>query len=274
MAKERILITVKTYPTLSSTYGELVCTAGLREDGSWVRIYPVPFRRLEQYQKFEKYRVIEAELIRNRKDSRPESHKIDIDSLEFSEEKLGTRDCWRQRREWVLGRGEVYHDLSQLITAANECNELSLAIFKPAAVIAFKAEAQEPNWDPEKLDKLQAESRQGDLFDEWKPKQLTRLVKKLPWKFSYVLADVEGRESTMMIEDWEIGALYWNCVRAGKSPEQAVADVRKMYFDTMTERDLHLYLGTTRQWHGKGKNPFVVIGTFHPPHQNQAELLF
>lgn len=46
MARERVLITVKTYPTLSRKYGETVCTAGVREDGSWVRIYPVPFRRL------------------------------------------------------------------------------------------------------------------------------------------------------------------------------------------------------------------------------------
>src|SRR5438552_18797925 len=33
MAAERILITVKTYPTLSRKYGETVCTAGVREDG-------------------------------------------------------------------------------------------------------------------------------------------------------------------------------------------------------------------------------------------------
>jgi hypothetical protein len=36
MARERILITVKTYPTLSRKYGETVCTACVREDGSWV----------------------------------------------------------------------------------------------------------------------------------------------------------------------------------------------------------------------------------------------
>ena len=43
--KERVLVTVKTYPTLSTKYGEtVVCTAGVREDGTWVRIYPVPSR--------------------------------------------------------------------------------------------------------------------------------------------------------------------------------------------------------------------------------------
>ncbi len=40
MALTRILISVKTYPTLSATYDELVCTAGFKEDGSWIRVYP------------------------------------------------------------------------------------------------------------------------------------------------------------------------------------------------------------------------------------------
>ncbi len=35
MPTERILITVKTYPT-SAKNGERGCTAGLRQDGSWI----------------------------------------------------------------------------------------------------------------------------------------------------------------------------------------------------------------------------------------------
>lgn len=35
MGREKVLLTVKTYPTLSRKHGELVCTAGAREDGSW-----------------------------------------------------------------------------------------------------------------------------------------------------------------------------------------------------------------------------------------------
>jgi hypothetical protein len=34
MAKTKVLITVKTYPTISGKYDELVCTAGFLEDGS------------------------------------------------------------------------------------------------------------------------------------------------------------------------------------------------------------------------------------------------
>ena len=32
MAKAKVLITVKTYPTISEKYKELACTAGFRED--------------------------------------------------------------------------------------------------------------------------------------------------------------------------------------------------------------------------------------------------
>lgn len=44
--KKRIYIVVKTYPTISEEYSELVCTAGILEDGSWIRLYPVPFVNL------------------------------------------------------------------------------------------------------------------------------------------------------------------------------------------------------------------------------------
>ena len=144
MPKKRILITVKTYPTLSTSYGELVCTAGLREDGTWVRIYPVPFRQLQEYQKFEKYRIIEAGISRNKRDPRPESHKVDTGSLTLTETILSTKDAWRERRNWVLHRGEVFDDLTELIERANTENSLSLATFKPSEIIDFKAEPQSP----------------------------------------------------------------------------------------------------------------------------------
>ena len=59
MAKFRVLITVTTYPLPSRSYDELVCTAGVLEDGSWIRIYPVPFQFLE----YHKWEWVELELI-------------------------------------------------------------------------------------------------------------------------------------------------------------------------------------------------------------------
>ena len=272
MGKERILITVKTYPTLSKKYGELVCTAGMREDGSWIRIYPVPFRSMTEYKKFKKYQLVEANVIRNTRDVRPESHKLDLQTLTPIGEPLTTKDDWSQRRNWVLGKGDVHDDLDQLIAAARERNELSLATFKPTEIIDFIVEPQAAEWDKDKVLKLQNDARQGELFPDFQPVSVTKALKPLPWKFSYKFLDSKGRTPTLMIEDWEIGALYWNCLKDDATPEEAVRKVRQMYFEKFTTLDLHLFLGTTHRWHSVGPNPFVIIGVFYPPHQNQLEL--
>jgi hypothetical protein len=60
--KIKILITVKTYLTISKKYGELCCTAGVKEDGSWIRIYPIPFRLLEYNKRYKKYQWLEAKV--------------------------------------------------------------------------------------------------------------------------------------------------------------------------------------------------------------------
>ena len=71
MALTKVLITVKTYPTLSAKYDELVCTAGFREDGTWIRIYPVPFRKKAYHEQYKKYDWIEVDLVKNDGDFRP-----------------------------------------------------------------------------------------------------------------------------------------------------------------------------------------------------------
>ncbi|MEZ4900367.1 MAG: hypothetical protein R2822_00610 [Spirosomataceae bacterium] len=70
MALMKILITVKTYPTLSNKYDELVCTAGFLEDGSWIRVYPIPFRKLEYDKQYSKYDWVEIDLEKNTSDFR------------------------------------------------------------------------------------------------------------------------------------------------------------------------------------------------------------
>ena len=151
--KERILVTVKTYPTLSTKYGETVCTAGVREDGSWVRIYPVPFRRLEEQERYKKFDWIECDLVRNSKDHRPESHRP-FDQGELADLEpvghIGTSDKWRERRRILLGNARVYDRRDEIVNAAKK-NEMSLCVFKPTRVRELTWEQEEPKWDPHKL---------------------------------------------------------------------------------------------------------------------------
>lgn len=272
---ERILIAVKTYPTLSKKYGELVCTAGLREDGTWVRIYPVTFRRLEDNIRYHKWAWIELELKRNPGDPRPESHRpIDLSAMRIVGE-IPPGENWQARKDLVLGKGDVYDDLEQIIKLANVKNVLSLVTFKPTEILDFVVEDAEREWDQGTIAILQNRARQGDLFASPEEiKEQFRIVNKVPYKFSYRFQDHAGKESTMMIEDWEIGQLYWNCLKDGERTEdEAVALVKQKYWDEfVTQRDLHLFLGTTRQFHGRAPNPFVITGVFYPPRTEQMSL--
>ena len=75
MALTRVLITVKTYPSISKKYEELVCTAGFLENGSWVRLFPIQFRKKPYAEQYRKYQWIELDIVKNTGDFRPESFR-------------------------------------------------------------------------------------------------------------------------------------------------------------------------------------------------------
>ncbi len=272
MALTRVLVAVKTYPTISGKYDELVCTAGFREDGTWIRIYPVQFRKKSYDQQYSKYDWIELDLEKNQGDFRPESFRpASYDGAIKILDHIDTAQNWALRKKVVLQK--IYYNLTELIAEAHDkkiCT--SLAVFKPSKILDFTIEKVEREWDKKKLAKLEAERRQGNLFQQ--PENPFDVVRKLPYKFSYKFIDVKGRESKLMIEDWEIGQLYWRCLAKYEGDEsRAIIDVKKKYFDDFAKtKDLHLFLGTSQIHHYVSHNPFMIIGTFHPKIDNQLSL--
>ena len=272
MARTRVLITVTTYPLPSRSYGELVCTAGFLEDGSWIRIYPVPFEFLE----FSKYQWVELDLVRHKHSQgfRPESHRPGIYDLSDLKEKtwLGTKQNWYERKHACLKR--VYTNMTSLIADSKNPDNVSLAAFRPTRIKKFIVEDDEREWKPAWLEQLKQmdmlTTRGSDPDSPWEP------VEKIPYKFKYRFEDDEGRTSTMTIEDWEIGALYRNCLaRAEGDEEIAIAKVRQKYEeDFISNKDITLFLGTTLEHHRKRHtNPFTIIGVFYPPRDIQQSLL-
>ena len=267
MALIKVLIAVKTYPSLSSKYDELVCTAGFLENGSWIRIFPIPFRKLEYDKRYSKYDWVEIDVTKNTGDFRPESYKPR--SIEIAFNVVGhieTHNNWQQRKDIVLKK--VYSNLTQLIAEAKDKKiATSLATFKPTEILDFTIEPVEREWDKEKMATLKAKAQQLHLFQN--AENPFEVVNKLPFKFSYRFKDDEGTISKLMIEDWEIGALYWKMLAKydGHDREtKACEDVKKKYWnDFVLTKDLYLFLGTVYESHAKNyPNPFVIIGTFHP----------
>ena len=273
MGREKVLVTVKTYPTLSRKYGETVCTAGVRPDGSWVRIYPVPFRRLEEKEQYRKFDWMECDLVRGRNDPRPETrHPVDVKQL-HPVAHMETTDNWGERRRLLLQTAKVYTTLQSLIDRA-KANTVSLAVFKPAKITRFVWEEEERDWDPAKVEEMRKQTNQGELFAEETWRRAFKLIPKLPYSFSYEFEDAEGRKSKLQILDWGIGALFWNCLRRhGNDETVALEKVRVKYVDQFLQTDLHFFLGTTQQFHFVAPNPWVIIGVFPIPHERQEQLL-
>ena len=183
-AIRRVFITVKTYPTLSKKYDELVCTAGILDDGSWVRIYPLPFRKLDYENRYKKYQWMELPLAKNESDPRPESYRVtDISKVQLVGEPVGTKQGWAERKQIIFGKNEIHSDLTALIARANN-NELSIAIFKPTELLEFVVEKTEREWDQNSLKSLKAKANQLSLFQtEDDVKKEFLIVDKLPYKF-------------------------------------------------------------------------------------------
>jgi hypothetical protein len=272
----RVLITVKTYPIPNSTYGETVCTAGLLEGEKWVRIYPISWRVLSDDQKYPKYGWVELNLIRNKSDYRQESYKprMGLDEEIKVSGKIGTRDSWAARKQYVLK--DVHNSMTKLIGLAKSDTHQSLATLKPKEIVDFVIEdTEEKEWKQKWLDQL----KQTNMFDLDPSGQIKqrRIVRKMPYKFKYRFLS-EGDESPreLIIQDWEIGALFWNCFSRthGDELETKRLVYQKYFEEFIKKKDIYFFLGTTYQFQKRrAPDPFIIVGVFYPPKTYQLPLL-
>ncbi|WP_246284743.1 hypothetical protein [Gordonia asplenii] len=137
-----VMITVKTYPNPSDSYGETVCVAGVRLDRrepEWIRLYPVKFRNDDFDNTFKKYDVIRVNgAYSHKSDNRPASFRPRQDKLVLVDH-IGSKPNWQRRRL----------NLSDLIGATTMCELLgqnpiggmatpspSMGLIKPIDVVA------------------------------------------------------------------------------------------------------------------------------------------
>jgi hypothetical protein len=273
--KAKVLIAVKTYPNPSIKYDELVCNAGFLDSGEWIRIYPIRFRALPYSQQYGKYNWIELDLVKKHDDFRQESYRpksgVDEEIATVGSIDTGKNRDWSARKDFAFR--EVFTSMRELIALAKTPNVWkSLATIKPKEITKFEIESVERDWKPQIREGLQ----QLRLFEQpsvGDNRQL-QVVRKLPYKYYYhFLTEGDDKPRRMMIEDWEIGALYWNCLAGTEGDEVAANELVHQKFTTeFFEKDLYFFVGTTKANHIKAPNPFVIIGVFYPPYTQQPRL--
>lgn len=257
-SKTRVLITVMTYPHPSTSYRELVCTAGITDTNEWIRLYPVDYRYMPRNQWFHKYQWIEVELgdRGHHGDRRKESHQPRVESILPLGEPLSPADGWAKRRRVIDALPvNTIQELRELHTL----DRTSLGIVRPTCTLDVKVEDAPRVWKP----KWEQVLNQMTLFGP-QPKPLA----KIPHKFSYVFECQDSSSShSAAILDWELGALYLRERDRLGSESEAAKSVRNkfLYEICAPDRDVRFFMGTVLPY-----NTWVVLGVFWPPRNYQT----
>jgi len=160
--KERILILAKTYPSPSFQYVETSCVAGISSNGEMRRLFPVPFRLIEHGQQFSKWQWIDVRVEKARKDHRPESHRLFVDTISCGE-RIDTRKEWLARWAW-LEKIPTFDSFDEM-DACRVDTGISLGLLRPGKVRLEIRPARSQTWSADELAKLMR-PEQGSLFDE------------------------------------------------------------------------------------------------------------
>ncbi len=262
--KKKVLIAVKTYPNPSKNYIETVCTAGIDEQGNWLRVYPVRFRHRKFSEQYKKWDWVIIDIEKNDKDFRTESHRlVDIDQ-EITIDGHIDRKNWDDKKRFLLKN--VYCSMQALINDSYDTSKnVSIAVFKAKEIKRPFCDAGERDWSDRKKEKMS----QLDVFVDSEINPL----RKLPFTFGLEFIDANDSPSKMSILDWEIGQLYWNCYDKNQNEAEACAKVMEKLDWLYQKRDLYLILGTTLEHHRmKAPNPFTIIGLFYPPKDEQTTI--
>lgn len=255
-----LLITVKAYPEISKKLGEVVCVAGIRTDVQpykWVRLWPIiDFRDLPPASSFKKYQFVEVAVSKSVKDSRPESHAPDPDTLRTGATLASDRG-WAARRPYV--EAVVTNSMCE-IQQRQAVDGTSLGAFRPAEVLDLEiSEADE--WTQAQRNSLNQLNLLADDREqlEW-----------IPYRFRYVyrcaFEHCSGHRQTII--DWEIKQAYRRWSR--EYPDDWAERIRNRWLDELCspDRDTVFFVGNQ---FGAPK-AFLVLGVYWPPKQPSEQL--
>ncbi len=248
---KHVLITVKAYPNPSKKYQETNCCAGIDlYSGQLIRLYPIPYRLLDNSKKFPKYTIIEVSCQKPLRDKRVESYKVDQDSIKILR-RLDTKKKWAKRKQIIMPA--ISPSFCQIVKEIK--SNKSLGIFKPQNVqFSFKKVSLR---DPKKAE---APYKQYLLFDR-KLKPLEQIPFSFYYKFNcYNEPKCKGHK--LSIHDWEITEAYrkWR----SRYPDQTILiqKIQEKWMDICSSnKDIYFFVGNI--W--KRPKQFMILGVFYPP---------
>lgn len=258
----RVLITVKASPQPSAKYGDTVCVAGIRVDGGradWIRLYPLPFRWMGVEQQFKKFDLIDVEVRRESKDTRPESYRPDIDSIKV----VRHLDDWKDRQPY-MERVARTTTCALSAAAAERHDAPSLGMVAVKSVERLKIEPFGEWTEPQKARIAHAAnlaplSLFGDVAKTPAELKAPRFVARYEY---FCMADGCPRHVGQIL-DWELTALQGRLRREPNA--SAIAQIERKFHTQMFApgRQTSFFMGNFED--ARKRHSFSVLGVYYPP---------
>ena len=240
-----LLVNCKTYPAVSKKYVETVCTGGVQADGQFVRLYPVPFRLLDEREQYERWDIIRVRAYRDTKDQRPESwHLCPGTPITVVRHLHTDKQVW----EWM-------HRTVFASTEEMAGRGLTNGCVKIEPLELYWA-PDEKEWSPQQLTTLQ----QSNMFAT--KAQMAELAERVPWQFRLKLRETEnGQEHDAKVLAWS----YYQGLRRAlreknerEALESVVERIRGSIFNP--EKTVFAIFGT----HSRFKH-WMISSLYHLP---------
>lgn len=241
-----LLVNCKTYPVVSTKYIETVCTGGVQRNGSFVRLYPVPFRLLDEDEQYKRWDVIRVKAYKDTKDQRPESwHWVVGTPIEI----IDHIDSERVRWDWM--KSAVFKSAADM-TTQGKTNGL---------VEIEPLELYSKPLDRELSPRQQGVFEQGYLFIQ--PEQIAALAEQVPYEFRLKYREkTTGEEADIRVLAW---SYYQGFLRRRSTPGGDTAALQAVIENVKAsilspERSVFAILGTHSRF-----GHWMISGLYHLP---------
>lgn len=257
--EKRILILGTTYPNYSSKYTENVCTGGIDEVSlKMVRLHPVPLRYLDGSHRFHAFQWIRVRTRPLENDPRPESLRIDPNSIELGE-KISDH---RVRRRYLENSPHLCRSVEDLM-ARQKTYGTSLGIVIPQRIDGVDIRSKGPKARREWEKKKKLMLSQGNLLgEELKNLDFPDLKLGVRWQCD----DATCKGHNMGLLQWGIHELARK-LRDDADRTAKLYEAMKRNLD-QTEKEVFLVLGNFR---AKLYN-FGLVDSFSAPRRNEGPL--
>jgi hypothetical protein len=236
----RILVLGTTYPSHSTKYRETVCTGGIFEDTlEMCRIYPIPLRYLEPAHQFRGFQWIKARVTKDMSDPRPESYRVEAQSIEPQE--VISHESHGLRRSILEGSPHLCKSVEEL-KERQRAQSTSLGIIIPESItdctIEMRSEAERREWMTR--ERARAAQEVFPFGERPKPLDFPEAKFYVHWECN----DERCARHKMSLHQWGIHQLY----RKYDEPEVAKEKVIQEMYRRLNqwEKDIFLFLGNFR----------------------------